>query len=98
MNMKKVIGKLATNQSGQSALAIVLILLLLCGLVIGPLLAFMGTGLKAGQMHEEKTEGYYAADAGIEDAMRMPYGKSNIHGMALFPRILPRFIPQVILM
>ncbi len=57
------------NESGQGALAIVLILVILGALILGPLLAYMGTGLKAGQMHEDKTQKYYAADAGIEDAM-----------------------------
>ena len=47
----------------------VLIMMLLGGLVIGPLLAYMNAGLKAGRLHEEKTQGYYAADAGIEDAI-----------------------------
>ena len=47
----------------------VLILVILGGLIIGPLLAFMGTGLKAGQMHETKEQGLYAADSGMEDAV-----------------------------
>jgi len=47
----------------------VLILVILGGLIIGPLLAFMGTGLKAGQMHESKEQGLYAADSGMEDAV-----------------------------
>lgn len=57
------------NESGQAALVIVLILLVLGALIIGVLLAFMGTGLKAGQAHEERTQELYAADAGIEDAL-----------------------------
>ena len=66
---KKALTCLIKNQSGQGSLVMVLVLLVVGTLIIGPLLAYMGTGLKAGQMHEEKTQGYYAADAGIEDAI-----------------------------
>ena len=67
--MKETISNLTKNESGQTALALVLILVILGTLILGPLLAYMNTGLKAGQMHEDKTQRYYAADAGIEDAM-----------------------------
>lgn len=56
------------DEKGQ-ALILVLILLLLAGLIMGPLLAFMSTGLKAGQVHEKKMHEFYAADAGIEDGL-----------------------------
>ena len=56
------------EQAGQ-AFVIVLILMLLGGLIIAPLLAFMGTGLKSGQVFEKKTTELYAADAGIEDGI-----------------------------
>jgi hypothetical protein len=55
------------SEKGQ-ALVLVLILLLVGALIIAPLLAFMGTGLKAGHLHEVKMDELYAADAGIEDA------------------------------
>jgi len=49
---------------------------ILGSLIIGPLLAFMGTGLKAGQMHESKEQGLYAADSGVEDAVNwLMHGK-----------------------
>jgi hypothetical protein len=67
-NLKSKVASLIRNQSGQGALAIVLILLLVGAAVVSPLLAFMGTGLKTTQMHEEKTLELYSADAGIEDA------------------------------
>jgi len=67
--MKRTVGSLVKNQSGQGAFVIVLVMLVLGGLIIGPLLSFMGTGLKVGQMHEAKVQEYYAADAGIEDAL-----------------------------
>jgi hypothetical protein len=56
------------EQAGQ-AFVIVLILLLLGGLIIAPLLTFMGTGLQTGQVFEQKTSELYAADAGIEDGI-----------------------------
>ena len=65
--MKRTLNKLIRGEKGQ-ALIIVLILLLLGGLIIAPLLGFMSTGLKAGQVFEVKMNGLYAADAGIEDA------------------------------
>ena len=65
--MKRTLNKLIRGEKGQ-ALIIVLILLLLGGLITAPLLGFMSTGLIAGQVFEEKMEGLYAADAGIEDA------------------------------
>jgi predicted acyltransferase (DUF342 family) len=48
------------------ALLVVLILLLVGGLVIGPLLGFVSTGLTAGPVFEEKTLQLYAADAGAK--------------------------------
>ena len=38
-----------------AAFILVLILLLVGGLIIAPLLAFMGTGLKAGEVFETET-------------------------------------------
>ena len=46
-----------------------LILLAVGGLVITPLLYYMGSGLKVGQAYEELMYELYAADAGIEDAI-----------------------------
>ena len=47
-----------------------LILLLVGGLVIAPLLNFMGTGLKVGkEVYENKMYETYAADAGVEDGL-----------------------------
>jgi len=47
----------------------VLILLLISGLIIGPLLSYMGTGLSIGNVYEGRTNELYAADAGVEDAI-----------------------------
>jgi len=46
-----------------------LVLLLVGGLIIAPLLGFMGTGLIAGQVHEKRMDELYAADAGVEYAI-----------------------------
>lgn len=48
---------------------LVLILLLIGGLIMGPLMGFMSTGLKVGQLHEDMMYRLYAADAGIEDGL-----------------------------
>ena len=65
MRLLKEINK---RESGQ-AFILVLILLLVGGLIIVPLLAFMSTGLIAGRNIEQLVDEVYADDAGIEDAM-----------------------------
>lgn len=62
---KKV--KLSKDEGGY-ALGLVLILLILVGLIIGPLLLLMTTTLMSSYRHQEWMLGFYAADAGIEDA------------------------------
>jgi len=47
----------------------VLILLILGGLIMGPLLGFMDTGVKAGQTHEALSSRLYAADSGVDDGI-----------------------------
>jgi len=66
--MKNILNKLRRDETGQ-AFIIVLILLVLGGLIIGPLLAYMNTGLIAGQAYEQRMDELYAADAGVEDAL-----------------------------
>jgi len=66
--MKTTLNKLRRDETGQ-AFILALIMLLLGGLIMAPLLGFMGTGLKAGQAYEERMAELYAADAGIEDAI-----------------------------
>jgi len=58
-------------KQGESGLALpmVLVMMVLGSLVIVPTLNYVTTSLKAGEMVEEKVEGLYAADAGIEDAL-----------------------------
>ncbi|MDD5509369.1 MAG: hypothetical protein PHI12_00915 [Dehalococcoidales bacterium] len=57
------------NQERGVVLIVVLILLAVGGLTIAPMLSHMSTGLKAGQAYEKKTNQYYAADAGVENAL-----------------------------
>ena len=60
--------RLIRDEKGQ-ALVMVLILLLIGGLISGPLLSYMGTGLNTGEVYERRTVELYAADAGVEDAV-----------------------------
>lgn len=63
---KKV--KLSKNEAGY-ALVWVLILMIVSGLILMPLLLLMTTGIMSSQLHEERMQRFYAADAGIEDGM-----------------------------
>ncbi|MCR4394746.1 MAG: hypothetical protein NUV31_10290, partial [Dehalococcoidales bacterium] len=72
------IGNILNSKKGQSGqiLIIALVLLMLGALILGPLLSYMATGLKTGQVYEKKTNIIYAADAGIEDAKwKIEYNK-----------------------
>jgi hypothetical protein len=62
------IKRLIRDEKGY-ALVLAIILLLISGLIIAPLLSFMGTGLLVGEVHEKRTAELYAADAGVEDAI-----------------------------
>jgi len=67
--MKRIFNKLRRDEKGQ-ALIIALILMLVGGLIIAPVLAYVGSGLKIGkEVHEERMMELYAADAGVEDAL-----------------------------
>ena len=63
--MRKILKRLKGEESGQ-ALILALLMLALGGFIMAPLLTFMGSGLLAGETIEEKMNGIYAADAGIE--------------------------------
>ena len=54
--MKNHWRKLVRNEGGQ-ALAIVLVLLLLGSLITTSLLNYLGTGIRAGIIHEERSNG-----------------------------------------
>jgi hypothetical protein len=66
--MKVAVKRLIRNEKGQ-AMLLALILLLVGGLMSASLLAYMGTGLLAGEVYETRTAELYAADAGVEDAV-----------------------------
>lgn len=66
--MKKVIKKILRGERGQ-ALPMVLILIGVSGLIVAPLLFYMSSGLSVGMTYERLSEEFYAADAGVEDAL-----------------------------
>ena len=66
--VKIALKRLIRDEKGK-ALVLVLINLVVGGLIFAPLLGMMSTGLIAGQVYERKMYEYYAADAGVEDAI-----------------------------
>ena len=66
--INKIIKLLKGKQSGQ-ALVLTLALLGVGSLMITPMLSFMGTGLNAGVVAENKVDELYACDAGVQDAI-----------------------------
>lgn len=67
------------KDEGGYAFALVLVLLILIGLIIGPLLLFMTTSLMSSYRHQGWMLEYYAADAGIEDAAyKIQHEDSNL--------------------
>jgi hypothetical protein len=66
--MKNIMNRAIRDERG-NALTLVLILLVVGGLTLTPLLGLMSTGLLAGRVYERKMDDYYAADAGVEDAI-----------------------------
>ena len=66
--MKKLL-RTINRERGLAPLAIVLVLMLMGTLTLPALLRFVGTGLKTEKVIEEKALEYYAADAGVEDAL-----------------------------
>jgi len=63
-----MLGKAVRDESG-NILILVLVLLVVGGLLLGPLLGLMSTGLVAGQVYEKKASELYAADTGVEEAL-----------------------------
>jgi len=66
--MKRILSVLRGHEKGQ-VMILSLILLVVGGLVITPLLSYMGSGLKVGQTYEKQMDKLYAADSGVEDAI-----------------------------
>lgn len=67
---KIAVKRLIKDEKGQ-AMILAVILLLVGGLIVSSLLAYMGNGLLNGKVYEKRTAELYAADAGVEDAMWM---------------------------
>jgi len=65
---KMALKKLIKDETGQ-VMILVLILLVVGGLIIAPLLSYMGTGLIVSEAHEEMAADFYAADSGVEDGL-----------------------------
>ena len=75
--MKRYVKRAIRDEQG-NVLTLVLILLVVGGLILTPLLGLMSTGLVSGQVYERKMDEYYAADAGVEDAIwRIKYDPSD---------------------
>ena len=55
------------GESGFSLLVTVLVILAVGAVIITPLLVFVVTGQRAGEVHDRTTLRFYAADAGIQD-------------------------------
>jgi hypothetical protein len=66
--MKTAVKRLIRDEKGQT-LILTLVLLVVGGLIMAPLLAFMSTGIIAGEVYERRAAELYAADAGVEDAI-----------------------------
>ncbi len=66
--MKKRLSEIRKGESGM-ILPIVLIMLIMGSFLTVPVLNYVATGIKAGEMVEKKVEGLYAAEAGVEDAL-----------------------------
>jgi len=71
---RKLYQTMLRNESGL-ALILVMILMVVGSLLITPVLYYLMTGLKAGQVYEEYLEELYAADAGVHQVI--PFIKGN---------------------
>ena len=66
--MKKWFSRLNQREEGV-ALLLVMVMLTAGSLIIVPSLNYITTGVQSGQMYEEKMEGLYAAEAGVEEGL-----------------------------
>jgi len=66
--MKIAVKRLIRDEKGQTMI-MALVLLVVGGLIMAPLLAYMSTGLITGEVYERRMAELYAADAGVEDAI-----------------------------
>ncbi len=66
---KRRVGSALRSQSGFATLTTVLVIMVVGAIIITPLLAFVITGTRAGEVHDRITDRLYAADAGIQDGI-----------------------------
>ncbi len=69
ITFRRSLDRLSRDERGQGGLIAVLVLLVFGGFMIPPMLDLVGTSLLTGEVHERSLEEFYAADAGIEDAL-----------------------------
>jgi hypothetical protein len=62
-------GNNPVNSERGFSFVLVLILMLVGTLIIAAVLRYMGTGLKAAEVHQQKMSEYYAADSGLTDGL-----------------------------
>lgn len=86
--MARLWQQIIKGEKGQ-ALPIVLCFLLVGGLLIAPSLSYAATSLNAGEVIEKNLSGLYAADAGVEHALRCIEDGSKI------PKTLPENVNQL---
>lgn len=66
--MKAIFSRIKSEEKG-AVFLLALILLGVGSLILAPLLSYMSTGLMATKVFEDETKDFYAADAGVEDAI-----------------------------
>jgi len=75
---QKRLNRLISGEKGQT-LIMVMIMMLVSAFIIVPMLSHVGSGLKTGkEVYEERMKLFYAADAGIEDALWYLQGETRI--------------------
>jgi hypothetical protein len=75
---QKRLNRLISGEKGQT-LIMVMIMLLISSLIIAPMLSHVSSGLKTGKdVYEERMKLFYAADAGIEDALWYLQGETRM--------------------
>lgn len=68
MKRHDLLSTLLRRQSGQ-ALISMLVFMALGAIILAPVLNYIGTGLIVGELFQTRADEYYAADAGVEDAL-----------------------------
>jgi len=78
---QKRLNRLISGEKGQT-LIMVMIMMLVSALIIAPMLSHVGTGLKLGKdVYEERMKLFYAADAGVEDALWYLQSKTRMESL-----------------